>query len=128
MQSQIDGILLIPRAGDPNRFLTLGECGSRPPTAFKAYPGRVTSEEGIWVANEGNAAWGALAEALALLWKGRLVFAGVDSVERAWTPEHGRWLDQALLDIVEEKRISLGEDCPGTLVFVDQEGKELRRI
>ena len=74
--NSIQGILLRPRAGDPDRILRPGPCGAQPPTAFLVdgiwYPGQSTRGTRAWI-SQPEQPLGGPPRALALMWRGLVV-------------------------------------------------------
>jgi len=126
-------ILLIPALEDPLGLLQEGPCGARPPLAMKPdceIHGAqwILGKEVPCCQNAGHSIlMGNCVEALVLVWDGKPVREGCGKLEEAWMPYVAvRWIDQVLLEILQgTSRKSLGEDCPGTLVFLDAERREI---
>ena len=73
--NSIQGILLQPKAGDPDRILRPGPCGARPPTAFLVdgiwYPGQSTKGTQAWLRQSEQRK--GPPQALVLMWRGLVV-------------------------------------------------------
>lgn len=114
------GVFLIPAEGDPLGLLAEGPCGSRPPCGWQW-------DSGPWRPCKGGLA----AEdtfmqrtALALAWERK----PVDAAEH-WLPgeAHGSWR-KGIVSILEDGFKSAGVSAYGTLVMVDEHGREVARV
>lgn len=136
--SEVKAVLLIPEEGDPRGLLEGGPCGAQPPIAQEYADGlRSWWQSGDddrhaehWRSRTTPRSWAYRTgrRALVLAWDGGPVAEGLDrlgraeNVTREWVSKVvgfalGWWPDDvdALTD----------PDLPGTLVFLDAEGREV---
>jgi len=132
--SEIKAVLLIPAEGDPFGLLKEGPCGARPPTAAFWMCRHGHQEHGTWMGIAGGCPHpdhegrlrplriGTGLSALVLAWDGGTVAEVQPYIERAG-------IDYALLApfvTYALKGMDMGQGpWPGTLVFLDAEGREV---
>ena len=132
--TEIKGILLVPADPDPHGLLTEGPCGARPPFAVRIRYGDMKTLCYVWRAGPFGGMSGLNPRALVLAWDGKQVPEGMAALERAWgvTRTSLPWWVRCYLRHPRGPETVVGlagwlsrVDCPGTIILIDGDGREV---